>query len=471
MIMTAGLALLMTVPGHDMRLAAARTELREGQRLFNSDSVLSAFGHLQDAMTELHELNDSDGLFEAVVYMSMLYDQIGQKSEAHRLLRTVEFRDVGNYKAYSSQYYLRMMAYYSMLLERDYERSEHFTNMAIDFSRRKYPADKAYVYMDMANLAELHIMHGDPEKARQVISDIESSEPVEYQLYRSQVYYCRGMMYEMAGHADSAYACYEQCLTWSRRYNTRDNELNVLRMMVRADSAAADMHRYIAHRRSIDSLMAEQNGSEMYYRMAVMKEQHKTELMKQEGTKSKTINTIVLVALSVLLLMTVTGFVLIYKNAKTKQRLAVVERQRLDAAIEMEKLEKELLRLKMEQSDRKLTKAHNENLAMSLRIAAGQRGEADRLHPLERTLKDIDNDFIHRVEHMFPALSRNDMRLMSLIKSGMASNEIAALLNITVESLHKSRYRLRKKLGLRNGQDLETFIDSLIHSKPSASQE
>lgn len=441
-------------------MAEAAALLREGQRDFNDNNVLAAFGKLQQAMTTFSELNDSDGHFEAVVYMSMVYDQIGQKQEAYRQLKTVGFRDVGNYKAYSSQYYLRMMAYYAALLDRNYGRSEAFTRRAIDFSREKYPSDKIYVYMDMANMAELFIMRDDTAKAMRIIGQLEKAEPVEYRIYLSELYYCRGLLYTKAGMADSAYAAYGRALHYARKYNTIDNELNVLRELARADSAAGQMAPYIEHRMAYDSLKTRQNGSEMYYKMAVMKEQHKTEMIKQENEKDNTIHLLSLCVLLFVLLLAVTGFVLVYKNAKAKQRMAVMEKERLDAAIEMEKMEKELLRLKMAKSDRMLSRAHKENLAMSLKIAEHV-ADPDRLDHLERTLKDMDNDFIKRVEARYPTLSRNDLRLMSLIRTGMAPNEIAAVLNITVESLHKSRYRLRKKLGLAGGIELEAFIDSL----------
>ena len=80
---------------------------------------------------------------------------------------------------------------------------------------------------------------------------------------------------------------------------------------------------------------------------------------------------------------------------------------------------------------------------------------------LERALKEMDKDFIHKVETLFPTLSRNDIRLMSLIRMELPSGEISKILNITMDSLHKSRYRLRKKLGLGGGQSLEAFINSI----------
>lgn len=454
-------AVVLSRDGREEALAEAKALLYEGQRDFDNNKVLASLSKLQQSVTAFRELNDSDGLFEAVVYMTMAYDQIGQKQEAYRVLKTVNFRDVGRYEAYSSQYYLRMMAYYTAIFDRDYETSDSITLQAIDFSRRKYPKDKVFVYMDMANRAELHIMRGDTAEAMRMIEQLEAAEPVEYRIYLSELYYCRGLIYDKAGQTDSAYAAYERALVYARRYHTMDNELNVLRELAQADSAAGRMAPYMTHRRAYDSLKTEQNGSEIYYKVALMKEQHKMEMMKQENEKDRTIHLLSLCVLLFVLLLAVSGFVLVYKNAKTRQRLAAVEKERLDAAIEMEKMEKELLRLKMTESDNRLSKAHKENLAMSLKIAE-HTAEPDRLDHLERTLKDMDNDFIKKVERLYPTLSRNDVRLMSLIKTGMSSNEIASVLNITVESLHKSRYRLRKKLGLQAGQDLETFIDSLV---------
>lgn len=90
-----------------------------------------------------------------------------------------------------------------------------------------------------------------------------------------------------------------------------------------------------------------------------------------------------------------------------------------------------------------------------------QGGDASSMKPLDRVLKETEKDFIRRLEEKFPRLSRNDIRLICLIRLGLSSGEISKLLNITMDSLHKSRYRLRKKLGLTAGQSLESFIDTL----------
>ena len=97
---------------------------------------------------------------------------------------------------------------------------------------------------------------------------------------------------------------------------------------------------------------------------------------------------------------------------------------------------------------------------MGMKLAEQGAG-SESVKPMERALKEMDKDFIHKVETLFPTLSRNDIRLMSLIRMELPSGEISKILNITMDSLHKSRYRLRKKLGLGGGQSLEAFINSI----------
>lgn len=178
-----------------------------------------------------------------------------------------------------------------------------------------------------------------------------------------------------------------------------------------------------------------------------MREQHKIDMIKQESEKSKTIFLLTLCVMFFLILAMIVVFVYIYKSIKTKQKMAQLEKRNLDSTVEMERLEKELLQLKIEKQGEMLDHTYKENLVMSMRLVENGQ-EADKIKPLERVLKEMDRNFIKKVEQLFPNLSKNDIRLMSLIKIGLSSSEISKMLNITIDSLHKSRYRLRKNLGL-----------------------
>ena len=65
---------------------------------------------------------------------------------------------------------------------------------------------------------------------------------------------------------------------------------------------------------------------------------------------------------------------------------------------------------------------------------------------------------IFRLRHEFPALTGSEQRLFLLIKLKNDSREMSDLLGISMESVRKNKYRLKKKLQLEEDQSLEEFI-------------
>ncbi|RFM36729.1 tetratricopeptide repeat protein [Chitinophaga silvisoli] len=75
--------------------------------------------------------------------------------------------------------------------------------------------------------------------------------------------------------------------------------------------------------------------------------------------------------------------------------------------------------------------------------------------------EQIHQDFFANLRKKKEDLSYNDVRLAALIKLNMNSKDMATLLAISQDSLRVARYRLRKKLGLDEGESLSAFIHSL----------
>lgn len=80
----------------------------------------------------------------------------------------------------------------------------------------------------------------------------------------------------------------------------------------------------------------------------------------------------------------------------------------------------------------------------------------------ETQFTTINNGFFEKLKENYPTLTQGEKRLCALIKSKLNSHEIAGLMNISVESVHKSRYRLRKKLQLAKDVDLSDFIEGIV---------
>lgn len=67
-----------------------------------------------------------------------------------------------------------------------------------------------------------------------------------------------------------------------------------------------------------------------------------------------------------------------------------------------------------------------------------------------------------RVLEQFPELTNAELRLLLLLKIGLQNIEIANVLSISLESIWKSRYRLRKKMGMADNPEFEAWMRALV---------
>lgn len=70
----------------------------------------------------------------------------------------------------------------------------------------------------------------------------------------------------------------------------------------------------------------------------------------------------------------------------------------------------------------------------------------------------IYENFTKRFAEAYPRITHKDLRICAYIRMNKSNKEIAAILSITQRSLEISRYRIRKKMGLRNSINLNDYI-------------
>lgn len=75
--------------------------------------------------------------------------------------------------------------------------------------------------------------------------------------------------------------------------------------------------------------------------------------------------------------------------------------------------------------------------------------------------EQVHQQFLEKLKKFSNELTSADMRLIALLKMNLDSGDIATLLGISTDSLRVSRYRLRKKLNLAQGDNLSAFIQAL----------
>jgi tetratricopeptide (TPR) repeat protein len=70
----------------------------------------------------------------------------------------------------------------------------------------------------------------------------------------------------------------------------------------------------------------------------------------------------------------------------------------------------------------------------------------------------IHPGFIQRLQDKYPNLTPNEIRLLVLTKLAYSTKEMAGMLGVSLDAIHKSRYRLRKKLELPEEDNFTDLI-------------
>lgn len=78
-----------------------------------------------------------------------------------------------------------------------------------------------------------------------------------------------------------------------------------------------------------------------------------------------------------------------------------------------------------------------------------------------QAFEQVHHQFLEQLKKFSSELTSADMRLIALLKMNLDSGDIATLLGISTDSLRVSRYRLRKKLNLAQGDNLSAFFQAL----------
>jgi len=177
-------------------------------------------------------------------------------------------------------------------------------------------------------------------------------------------------------------------------------------------------------------------------------------------------------------------FILFYLYQQRKQSLLIADEKAKNTALQNKQLNYEMEAKKRDLTDFaiNLSQSHEwaKDLYNQIQSIKETRGRARKkeFDELETEIKNkvvfdketesfyekldsLSGVFYKKLQEAYPKLTKNDIRLCSLIRLKIDSNEIATLQNITLSSLNTARYRLRKKLNLSENTDLDVFIQSL----------
>lgn len=268
-------------------------------------------------------------------------------------------------------------------------------------------------------------------------------------------------------------------------------EYNVYSEMNKLKPAFYSLSDYVKIKDSINSMDKIKDFFSEGTKMMSEAHLHEKELIEEEfnAAKKKSSFLLIIVSLSTLLIF----FLILFlrsqkKSSKQKSQIQLLKNKELKNQIEILNLQKEKQSYLIESKNKELS-AHILQIQSSeetikkiesildrsnINSSIGQSNSTElknlikqnthlknNFKLLEKSFRKTNPQFYKILKSRSSNITDGEIKLCILMKIGLGNKEIAKILNITPESLKKSRYRIKKKLELPKEQSLSNYVQNL----------
>lgn len=175
----------------------------------------------------------------------------------------------------------------------------------------------------------------------------------------------------------------------------------------------------------------------------------------------------ILIIFGIIFLAGTTIYILYNQKNKIKKLSLIgkLDKEKNDAILETKNKELTAYALKMidmEESMQKILEDVNkvnpkEFNSLKNKYDVGSENNWDEFN---RRFIEVNTQFYENLCKKHPNLTSTELKHCALIKLHFNSHEMSKVLNISLQSVHTSRYRIRKKMKLKSSDNLETYIGS-----------
>lgn len=437
-----------------------------------ADSLVDAYAHnpSMDHVVAYHNLERAinaygdgyaDKAAKAHVLKAMLLFQMNMYDESLEEINLAE-PVIGSASNKIQCYFYSLRA--SLLTEVKKNYPEAIKSMSRSIEIAKQSGDWLAACVELGNLAQIYAESHDFTSANRTLGDIDSIARVRDVMpyYKSQYFYVKALSEYMNGNTDSAYSHFATCYDWATKFKAQGLRIETMEYLSRIDSARADYQSFFSHYRLFVGMNDKMKGSITVSKINAMKEQNSLLKINQERQRhSLMLWAVSAIALFVIISASIIIYLIIRRN-REKEKINELTQEKMVNHLQLEKMEKELLQMRLSNDENKLKEAKQQNLSMSLQLAnrEGDEKKSSNLGPFAKILGQLDPNFIPNIEKQFPDISKTELRLACFMKLRMSAEEISRVMNISTSSFYTLRYRLRKRLGLKGNESLEAVIDS-----------
>jgi tetratricopeptide (TPR) repeat protein len=372
---------------------------------------------------------------------------------------------------------------------KDYEKARVYIDSCYHIQKQTLETPKSY-YLE-AESGYIAAIDGDFDTALKKLNEAKSYFEVENPSYLVLIHMFFGDVYQRMSKSEKSIFHYKESLELSNKYNRHLNtDLLVYESLSNQyfkENNYFEAYRYLKKGKELNDKIFGRK-SENSKHLLEIKDLYRIEKDKQENLiKQQRIDKLehedrVWFLQSAILVVTIIfvvlfGYVFIryLRNKHKNEKLILKEKQKLKLQKQNEILElknKELTEsaLRLIEKDEFINNIKNklanqkDNIDVNVikRILRTIQGTpSSNWNEFEARFTTINQSFYKKLKERYPDLKSTDQKICALVKLNFPSKDMAKLLGISVESVHTSRHRLRKKLNLERNDNLEEFINSI----------
>lgn len=363
-----------------------------------------------------------------------------------------------------------------------------------DFSLEK--VDESLIYYNLAINKKEQKHYQEAEK--NVDTAIALSTEIKDIFQLTDLYFLKADIAFDKGEVKRAFKIFQKSLNYAKEIKDYAFQNEVLEKLI-AVSAAVKDYSYLnlvlkEHEKLKDSLANQEKTEsleEIHLKNIIDNKEVEIQVQKLNLERKNELNNlyISILVLSIFLLIALIAYFVTYKKNSRKKLLLIEHRFKIKRIEEETKRKYELQETKRIEED---LKTKRKELLLDLALGA------KRVEKVELVLKKIDKlsqnsiitkkdvialkdftekqyqqsllseqfrkdmnqinqEFYAKVLADFPTLSNTELKVLSYLGVGLDTKEIATIQKVSVDAIRKTRYRIRKKIGLQPKDSLEKF--------------
>ncbi|WP_044203066.1 tetratricopeptide repeat protein [Flammeovirga sp. OC4] len=449
-----------------------------------------SYTHIWKALDLAEQYNQFTSLYEVHKHVARLYNVFDKNDQAFfhekKMLQYAKLAvEKGDLTPQSivSCYYNFTLHY---RIERDYQKAIHYLDTCYILAEQLNYTEKQKVYLDTEK-GNILMLQGKLNEALSILLKAKSHFEKHNPFYLTIIYYYLGNAYIKLKNWPTAESYFRKALknieVRNAHYDTKAECLNLLAFTLNKQQQYKEAYQLMKKSKEVNdqlfSAKSNQNAGLLDIKNKYLEElKERDQLLLQRDNelahqKARSLQYSILFVI-VLALFTII-ILIIYLRQKQQKFRAEREKQQLEAIHQEEKnralfeiKNKELTSFTLQLIDKetllndlmKAIKEHaSENKTLLRLVKMNTKHRIELWNEFDKRFIDVNKDFYDNLKSNYPELTSTELKHCALIKLHFSAKEMAQLLNISINGVNTSRYRIRKKLGLEREDNLASVID------------